>query len=333
MNNIKVAHVGSYFEGDNDIVKQMFRSISSFPVFDVREFDFNIYAKYRFLRFNLRPDGTLLLRRHNFRKVLKALPRILILNAGNLALSERQFSKLKELNIFVVGIGLSDPDLKHIGLRISRNVDIYFTNSQLALEWYRESGANNCHFIKFATESVGDLPNQLEKISDVVIAGGMREDRVPIVNLISDAGFTVACFGRSWDSLRVPRALISNSVRGDAYTSAIRSGKIYLSFSKTAAGFENLKVGALDAAAQGACVLTHHFSGIENFFKIGSEILTYKDSIDLLEVLRGALSNQNEYINIGLRAQQRVSREHLWEMRWGEMFNYIESSPNYEKTR
>jgi spore maturation protein CgeB len=106
---------------------------------------------------------------------------------------------------------------------------------------------------------------------------------------------------------------------------------MYLSFSRTAAGFENLKVGVLDAAAQGACVLTHQFSDIENFFNVGSEILTYHDSVDLLEVVSRVRASHAEFLEIGLRAQQRVAREHLWAIRWTEIFDSIANSPDFGK--
>jgi spore maturation protein CgeB len=211
-----------------------------------------------------------------------------------------------------------------IGLAIARKVNYYFTNSQISLSFYIRNGQSNCFLLPFATELIGEKPSRMEKKFDIVVAGGMRSDRIPIVNMLTDAGYSVACFGRSWSQDAVPDAIISDSVTGHLYTSAIRSGYIYLSFSRTAAGYENLKIGLLDAAAQGACVLTHEFEEISNFFEIGSEILTYSDEENLLEVVKTSLSNPKLTLEIGEKAQARISREHLWLHRWASFFKCLD---------
>lgn len=320
---LKVAHVGSYFELDNDIVKQMYRSLASFSDLSVTEYDLGIYGKSWFLRYKNGPKSTICIRNFILNRIIKSGPDIIILNAGRQSFTRKQYKKLNSLGIKCIAIGLSDPDLMESGVLIAQSVDYYFTNSSLALKFYRNNGLANCHHLSFATETIGKPPTIGEKLFDVVIVGGMRKDRIPIVNALTQAGFSVGCFGRSWQSELVPGAFISESVRGDNYYEAIRAGSIYFSFAGTVAGYENVKVGLLDAAAQGSCVVTHDFADVDFFFNRESEILTYKDQSDLINVIAKTLSAPQNYLDVGVNAQMRVQRDHLWQHRWKAILDVL----------
>ena len=320
---IKIAHVGSYFEKENDIVKQMLRSLETFSELNVLEHDLRIYSKTWFIRYRRGPHGTLIIRRYFFNQIIKSKPDLMILNAGKQILTNKQFDKLNRAGIKSLAVGLSDPDLMAIGLQIAKNCNYYFTNSSTALSYYHNNGQENCYLLKFATESIGSPPTNKEKLFDVVVVGGMRTDRIPIVNTLTDAGFSVGCFGRSWSADLVPRATISESVRGADYVNAIRSGSIYLSFAGTVAGYENIKIGLLDAAAQGACVITRDFVDVANFFEKESEILTYVEGKDIVKLISETLDSSNKVLSLGSRAQQRVLRDHLWPHRWVLVFKIL----------
>lgn len=320
---IKVAHIGSYFELENDIVKQMLRALKGYSELAVSEHDLGMYGNLWFIKYKRGPRGTLLIRNFFLNLIIRSNPDILVLNAGKQSLTRRQFERLNKKGIKIVGIGLSDPDLMDVGLQIAKYCHYYFTNSSIALNFYRTSGQNNCFLLKFGTEIVGDPPSIEGKLFDVVIVGGMRADRVPIVNLLTESGITVGCFGRSWETSLVPKAKISESVRGVEYLEAIRSGNIYFSFAGTAAGYENVKIGLLDAAAQGACVITHDFEDVANFLNPGSEILTYRETSEIVGLILDTLKSPSKVLSIGKRAQERVLEEHLWMHRWDLVFSII----------
>ncbi|RAZ93259.1 spore maturation protein, partial [Klebsiella oxytoca] len=74
-----------------------------------------------------------------------------------------------------------------------------------------------------------------KKKYDVVIVGHARKERMETVNRLS-LKYRIGTYGNGWkDSLGV--------VNGIEHVKAINSGKMYLSFAATMAGYENVKVG------------------------------------------------------------------------------------------
>jgi spore maturation protein CgeB len=71
-----------------------------------------------------------------------------------------------------------------------------------------------------------------------------------------------------------------------------------------------------EAAGAGACLITDHWEGIEQFLEPGHEVLVVRDGRDVVELLSGL--GAKEAAAIGKRARERVLRDHTYDQRAAE---------------
>jgi spore maturation protein CgeB len=69
-----------------------------------------------------------------------------------------------------------------------------------------------------------------------------------------------------------------------------------------------------------ACLLTGHTDEIEEFYKIGAEIDTYRTREELVEKLRYYLAHPEAAERMREAGYQRARRDHTWECRFRELF-------------
>ena len=95
---------------------------------------------------------------------------------------------------------------------------------------------------------------------DVVIVGHARQERIALVDKLEKI-CSVGTYGAGWkNSLGV--------VNGKKHVDAINSGRMYISFSKTVAGFNNVKVGLFEAIACKQVVFTEYMEELADYFEI-----------------------------------------------------------------
>ena len=321
---IKSIHFGAYYHGNNDVVYLMADDlVRTFPtvcidlhLYDntkklyVRE-DFTYHSKSTF---SIKYVGHSLvieaLRRHN--------PEYVITNAGGITFEDETFDFLKEKKIKTIGISLSDPDVYPFhGYQYAKKYDFYFTNSLYSLE--HQYGATSVHLLPFAASPSLHFPIPIaKKTYDVVVVGEYRKDRRATIDALMK-NFSVGLFGHGWGSK------IKN-VEGKEHREAINSGKIYLSFSRTAAGFMNVKIGLFEAAACKMVLVTQRFPEVQNYFEGGKEIILYENIPDLISQISILLGNPKMMGFLAENSYQRCQWEHTWEKRWQDVFKICDKS-------
>ena len=155
----------------------------------------------------------------------------------------------------------------------------------------------------------------VQKEYDIVVVGHARPDRKKIIDELSKY-CKVGTYGSGWDnSLGV--------VNGIEHVKAINSGKMYLSFSKTVAGYDNVKVGLFEAMACKQVIITSYMPELEKYFEIGKEILCYKTEKDLINIVRHYVQCPDEREEIRENAYKRFLKEHTYEKRWVSVIHNI----------
>ena len=323
MGNINIIHIGSYWQGENDVVNLMQRALKRLPGGSVLTFDPNLYNReaVRFVQrdgqVNWIHDGVMDGLVNDFS------PEVIICNAGGLSPTPQMHQKLSAQGIIRVGIALSDPDdFERRTSRFAHYFDHFFTNARSALEYYSRMGVP-ASLLPFAADAEYHRPLDVRKTHDVVIVGGKRPERVEMVSRLKASGFSVMCYGRGWRNRWLERLGFSSEVHGERQVQAICSGRIYLSFPLTRAGFSNVKVGIFEAAACGACILCEDFEELHEYFTPGEEIVNYTSAKDAIQRVKQLLSTPEQINKIGEAARLRVLREHTWELRWKKVFEDI----------
>jgi spore maturation protein CgeB len=249
-------------------------------------------------------------------QIIEKNTNFVVVNSGGVSLKPSTIKLLKKKGIVCVGISLSDPDVfPENGKIYSQYYDLFYTNSLYAFK-NLYSKKNNIGLLPFAASTSFHRPLDQEKTFDVVVVGHTRPERLKVVNKLK-RHFNVGLFGRGWGKG-------SKIVNGKEHVKAINSGKIYLSFSKTNAGYVNVKVGIFEAIACKSCVVTEMFDEMELYFSYGVDILGYVNREILVDLIETYLTNERLREWIANNSYRRLLEEHTWIKRWEEVLKDIE---------
>lgn len=222
---------------------------------------------------------------------------------------------MKNNSLISVGISLSDPDVyPYNGKLYAEKFDLFYTNSKYSLENQYDRQKIKIGIMPFAASMVHHyyMP-EVEKKYDVVIVAHARDDRKKIMEKLSSI-CKVGIYGGGWENSL-------GLVNGKEHVIAINSGKIYISFAKTVAGYNNVKVGLFEAMACNQVVVTSYMEELEDYFDIGKEILCYKEEEELYELIKYYLIHDMEREKIREAGYRRFLREHTYEKRWDKVLN------------
>ena len=320
LNPLSVIHYGSYWMKKNDVVNTMSDDLEK--VCKAKKIDLKVYNKRQSCRIEKNektPNGNLCLLKHSkiVRDVQWYKPDAIILNSGGLYLEDKTFDYLKKNGIISVGLSLSDPDVfPYNGKIYADKFDLFYTNSKYSyLENYDHSKVN-IRMMPFAA-SVDHhyyMPDVKRKY-DLVVVAHAREDRISVIKKLESI-CKVGTYGSGWEhSLGI--------VNGKKHVKAINSGKMYLSFTRTVAGFDNVKVGLFEAMACNQVVITSYMEELQDFFEIGKEILCYKTEEELYDLVKYYLQHEDELENIRRHGYARFLKNHTYQKRWDEVIREL----------
>lgn len=312
MRRLRGVHFGSYWMGESDIVFLMAHDLAD--MCDLRIVDTGIYHKTQHW---YTEDPTWYpaspVRWLDHDSVLSTVAEhkadFVVVNAGGMSLCEETVEALRKEYVVCIGISLSDPDVfPYNGKVYSHLYDLFYTNSVYSLENQYDK-TTNIRLLSFAASARLHRPiSEIEKKYDVVVVGHAREDRIETVEALQKH-FSVGLFGSGWGQEY-------SSVTGADHVKAINSGKMYLSFSRTAAGFANVKVGIFEAVACRILLITQFLPEIERYFKYGTEVIGYRRTGELIEIVDFYLKNPHLRRWIVQNSYERLLSEHTWEKRW-----------------
>lgn len=315
---LRLIHYGSYWMKENDVVNTMSDDLAR--ICELKKIDLKAYDKNPDVRIKNReqtPNGTLCLLEHQ--KIIGDINEFvadgIILNSGGLYLEDKTYEFMKNNSLISVGISLSDPDVyPYNGKLYAEKFDLFYTNSKYSLENQYDRQKIKIGIMPFAASMVHHyyMP-EVEKKYDVVIVAHARDDRKKIMEKLSSI-CKVGIYGGGWENSL-------GLVNGKEHVIAINSGKIYISFAKTVAGYNNVKVGLFEAMACNQVVVTSYMEELEDYFDIGKEILCYKEEEELYELIKYYLIHDMEREKIREAGYRRFLREHTYEKRWDKVLN------------
>ncbi len=326
VNLVRAIHFGSYWMGENDIVALMandLRQVAESMIVDTElysgrpsawidsSYDHRPEAK----AVNWLADDKVKQVVHDFR------PDLIICNAGGMSPTPEMHRWLRSQGIKTVGIALSDPDVFPTQGRFFAGLfDLIYTNAQVSLDQYTEIGVC-AKLLPFAASPDYHKPMpELNKRYDVIIVGHARPDREEIVAEL-DKHFSVGLYGKGWKKWGIiPRG---HQVNGKQQVRALNSGRTYISFSKTVAGYINVKVGLFEAIACGTPVFTEYFPEMENYFAYDDEIVGYKSLDELVSKLSHYLACPEQLAELAERGRIRLLKDHTWTRRWEQVLSDV----------
>lgn len=316
---LRIAHFGRYAEGDTDLVRCIFLSLQKMGHI-VQEWNTEFYSECLYDPLNSRGgNGPIYIRLTKiYDRLINFQPDLIICNAGGLTFSQKDVKLLN--GIPVLGITLSDPDVKPTVSSYANNFTWLTTNSILSYNEYREQGVNHVYYMPLAIDD-RFLKERLpvsKYISDVAIIGHGRKDRYPIAKELCK-NFKTKLYGKNWP---FPKNSMG-PVRGEEWFNAAYSTKILVNFPRTVKGYINVKAGVFEAASTGKLLFTGYFDEVNNLFEYDKEIIGYGSKEELVNKINYYLKHPEQAQIIGENAKKRCYNEHIWEHRFNKLFKEL----------
>jgi len=156
----------------------------------------------------------------------------------------------------------------------------------------------------------------LPKKYDVCFVGRCYGEREGFVETLRKRGINLATFGEGWGE--------GGRVTQSDLVKIFNQSKIILniSFSWRDSGVFCVKGRDFEAVGCGSLLLTKDTKEIAEYFIPGKEIATYRDVDDATEKIKYYLANEGEREEIAKRGYERVLRDHTYEKRFSDLFEY-----------
>jgi spore maturation protein CgeB len=200
---------------------------------------------------------------------------------------------------------------------LTEHVDLHVTTHTPTLAEAEKLGIDNMvasQWAAAASRLSEPLPSQACAY-DVSFVGAAYGNRRAQVKEMARRGIDVTCFGHGWE--RGPVA--SHDVDW-----IYRSSRVSLNFADSGlqlsgiglARSRQVKARTFEVPGAGGFLLSEESDSLAEYFRVGAEVITYRDDDELAEKIRYFLNHSNERDAIARAGHQRIRREHLYEARF-----------------
>lgn len=317
MDNVLV--YGSLFNGRGDIVHEIVRALRKMYLVDWIDpgiyFNINQFNKKKLRSVNVIHDAF-------FNKKYKYIFFI----SGGFMPSQELFECFNNNSSSIISWQLSDPDdYGNRGAILSNLCDLVVTNSALSYKEYEKN--KKALVLDFACNPyhVDMTFNSFD--SDYIVIGECRPDRLEYLSKLSD--FNGAIYGRGWSDIeKLKKFKIVNSfgaISGAEKYEKINKSKIYISFGKTLAGGNNLKVGFFEALSVGAIIATDSsLDLLESYYGKVPHVFKFKSSDELLNLcLEFSAFSNKKIISMKNDNLEYFNSNHTWEHRIKQIIDFL----------
>lgn len=181
-----------------------------------------------------------------------------------------------------------------------------------SFEQYKAIGYENIFLSQFAANIEYFKDYKLPKDIDVSFCGQNYGDRAAMLH-----GSGVQCFGRGWPSSMLDFPDMAK---------VLNRSKISINFSKGADGKSHIKCRLFEIAASNTLPLCEYADGIEKYYELGKEIVTFNTVEEMREQINYYLRHDIERTQIAKAAYERTLKDHIWQNRLKPIFKKTENA-------
>lgn len=198
---------------------------------------------------------------------------------------------------------------------LASEVDLNLTNAPESVLKYRIDGGLAAFWPEAASAEI-HRPYDLPFEYDVAFVGTCYGWRPRLVGALERSEIRVAAFGHGWPAGPLPDS---------GMVSIYSRSRINLGFGGV--GYSRrllcLKGRDFEVPMAGGLYLTQHNPELERVYRIGEEILTYRDGADCIATIRELLSDPERCNQIREAGRARALADHTWEKRFGQAFRML----------
>lgn len=266
---------------------------------------------------------------------------VLALDGWNLPLE--QVDEIRGMGIRTALWLTDDPYYTDVTGELVMHYDYIFTLELNCVDFYRQKGCANVHYLPFAayTGYYRPLRDRAANRRNISFVGSAFWNRVdffrPIINDLIDRGLYINGFW--WDRLfepgTYPGRVEMDKWMGPHETSEIYSSSkiainLHRSFNDASVNINSAMIEALspnprtfEIAASGTLQIVDARSDLARFYTPGVEIETFGSQEELLGKIDFYLNHEKERRDIVLRALDRTLREHTYAHRLNELLSVV----------
>ncbi|MDD5451807.1 MAG: glycosyltransferase [Desulfovibrionales bacterium] len=198
---------------------------------------------------------------------------------------------------------------------ICRYFDLCWTSTEDALKKYCVEGALPVYLPEGANPEI-HRPCDVDKTIDVSFVGQCYGNRPAVIERLKEQGIKVEPYGYGW-----PNGPLSTEDMVRMYSRS----KINLGFGGVVGHKDTycLKGRDFEIPMSGGLYLTEYNRELEQFYDLGTDIVTYTGLEDLVSKIQDLLSNPEKAEAIRKSGYRRAHREHTWEMRFERIFRLM----------
>ncbi|MBX3325285.1 MAG: glycosyltransferase [Nitrospira sp.] len=205
---------------------------------------------------------------------------------------------------------------------IGTEFDLFVTTYPELVGQYHRDGIGSVYVSQWAANA--------ETLTPPVSAGSCRYavsfvgaaygNRPVMIKKLRREGIDVACFGHGWPEGPVEAKRIGEIVR---------ESQVSLNFSEGAHGNargasgRQIKARVFEVPGYGGCLLTERAPNLEQYFRVGEEILSFEGEDELVRAVKTLLARPDRRDQVAQNGFERVRREHTYDRRFDDMLKEL----------
>lgn len=209
-----------------------------------------------------------------------------------------------------------------------KEADLVFTSFPHFVRKFRAKGVRSEYLkLAFGKRVLKLMPWQ-KKVYNCTFVGGITRHHSGgnrILNKVADAE-KLDVFGYGKGDLNKNSNLYKNhhgEVWGREMYKTMMQSKMTINRHINVAGKYANNMRLFEVTGSGTMLLTDEKVNIEEFFKVGKEVVTYKNAPDLIRKIKFYTRNSGEREKIAKAGQKRTLKDHTYKVRMGEMLEKV----------
>lgn len=161
----------------------------------------------------------------------------------------------------------------------------------------------------------------------VVIVGRPHADRVSLVTALLAAGIDLRIYGPGWERFPEFKAAWHGALTDQELPRVLNEASIVINTSISTAGAPAVKSRPFETAACGAFQLVQHVPDLARYYRIGEEIVTWRDTTELIDLIRKYEADEPARERIAAAALARTLAEHTVSQRLEVILGAFDDPP------
>lgn len=187
---------------------------------------------------------------------------------------------------------------------------------------YRKIGYENVFLTQWACNHFDykRLPDFARR-TDVSFVGQPHGNRRSWIKYLNRCGIEVEAYGNGWKNGRISQEEMIRLFNGSRINLNLSNSSfnIHTIFG----GKEQIKGRNFEIPGCGGFLMTNHVAHLERYYEIGKEIVCFSGKRDLADKISFYLTHDYERESIALAGYERTIREHTYEKRFRQLFDWM----------